>query len=346
MDKIVECVPNFSDGKNPEVHKAIGEAISSVAGVKLLDVDPDESYNRVVVTFVGSPDNVVEAAFRATKVAYDMIDMSKHQGEHPRFGAIDVCPFVPVRGVTMKDCIALSKEYGKRVGEELQVPVYLYEQSASTPKRKNLAKVRRGEYEALPEKLKKPEWKPDFGPAEFVPHFGAVATGARFFLVAYNINVDTSEVEKTHDLALTLRQMGKPKKKDGKIVRNKKGKKVFIPGKLRLCKAMGVPIEDGKRTQISMNLNNYLITPPHIAYEEALHEAAKRGLTITGSEIVGLVPLAPVLMAAHFYLHKNELDYEGQSEEEMVKIAEKYLGLSDYKKFEPQKKIIEFAIKS
>ncbi len=345
MQKIVECVPNFSDGRNPEVHKAIADAITSVQGVKLLDVDPDESYNRVVVTFVGGPEAVVEAAVRATHVAYEKIDMTTHKGEHPRFGAIDVCPFVPVRGVTMQDCVDLANQYGARVARELDIPVFLYEQAAVKPDRKNLATVRAGEYEGLSKKFEDPNWAPDFGPATFVPRFGAVATGARFFLVAYNIDMDTPSVEETHDVALTLRQMGKPAVKDGKPVLLANGKKKFVPGKLRMVKAMGVPVGDGSKTQISMNLNNYLITPPHVAYEEAVYEAEKRGITVTGSEIVGLVPLAPVLMAAHWFCHREGIDPAGKTDEEMVQIAHDYLGLSDYKKFEPNKKIIEFAVK-
>ncbi len=345
MEKIVECVPNFSDGRNPEVHKAIGDAIRAVQGVKLLDVDPDASYNRVVVTFVGEPQAVVEAAVRATHVAYKKIDMRTQTGEHPRFGAIDVCPFVPVRGVTMADCVELSKQYGARVAKELEVPVYLYEQAASKPSRKNLAKVRAGEYEGLATRFDDPNWAPDFGPARFVPNFGAVATGARFFLVAYNINLNTPDLERTHDVALTIRQMGKPAMRDGKPVLKPNGKKKFIPGKLRMVKAMGVPVGDGSKTQISMNLNNYLITPPHVAFEEAKYEAEKQGLEVTGSEIVGLVPLAPLLMAAHWYCSQNGVDPHGKTDEEMVEIAHGYLGLSDYKPFEPNKKIIEFAVK-
>ncbi|MBN2724147.1 MAG: glutamate formimidoyltransferase [Deltaproteobacteria bacterium] len=346
MDKIVECVPNFSDGVNPEVHAAIGKAISSVKGVRLLDIDPDASYNRVVVTFVGEPQPCVEAALRATRVAVDMIDMRTQKGEHPRFGAIDVCPFVPVRGVTMADCVELSKQYGKRASEDFGVPVFLYEQSASRPDRKNLATVRAGEYEGLEEKFKNPDWAPDFGPAKFVPHFGAVATGARFFLVAYNVNMGTSDVSITHDIALTIRQMGKPRKKDGKFVLNAAGKKIFDPGKLRMVKAMGVPLENDPRTQISMNLNNYLITPPHVAFEEARFEAEKRNIKVTGSEIVGLVPLAPVIMAAHYYLHTQGESGLKMTEEELVGVAHDYLGLSDYKKFESSKKIIEMAVRS
>ncbi len=345
MDKIVECVPNFSDGVNAHVHDAIGKAISSVPNVKLLDIDPDASYNRVVVTFVGEPDSVVEAALRATEVAVKMIDMRNHKGEHPRFGALDVCPFVPVRGVTMADCVELANRYGARAAQDFGIPVYLYEQAAVKPERKNLATVRAGEYEGLVEKLSNPEWKPDFGPAEFVPHFGAVATGARFFLVAYNVNIDTPEVALTHDIALTIRQMGKPRMKDGKAVLNAAGKKIFDPGKLRMVKAMGVPLENDSRTQISMNLNNYLITPPHVAFEEARYEAEKRNVKVTGSEIVGLVPIEPLLMAGHYYLSTIGKDGRDMTDEELVKVAHDYLGLSDYKPFDSNKKIIEFAIR-
>ena len=344
MQTIVECVPNFSDGRNPEVHAAIGRAIESVTGVKLLDVDPDASYNRVVVTFVGEKDAVVEAAFRATEVAVKMIDMREHHGEHPRFGAIDVCPFIPVRGVTMGDCAELAREYGRRTAAAFDVPVYLYEQAASRPGRKNLAKVRSGEYEGLPEKLADPEWVPDFGPAKFVPTFGAVATCARFFLVAYNVNVDTADVEATDHVALGLRQLGRPQMKDGEFVLNAAGKKIFTPGRLRMVKAMGVPIEDGRRTQISMNLNNYLVTPPHVAYEEAVLECAAHGLTVTGSEVVGLLPAAPLMMAAHWALKKEGRTAAGLSDREMVQIAHDYLKLSDFKPFDPTKKVVEFAV--
>ncbi|MBU1221759.1 glutamate formimidoyltransferase [Myxococcota bacterium] len=345
MDKIVECVPNFSDGVNHEVHEAIGRAISSVENVKLLDIDPDASYNRVVVTFVGEPDAVVEAALRATEVAVEMIDMTKHKGEHPRFGALDVCPFVPIRGVTMADCAKLANIYGEKAAQKFGIPVYLYEQAAIKPERKNLATVRAGEYEGLEKKLADPEWIPDYGPAKFVPRFGAVATGARFFLVAYNVNVATSDVSVTNDIALTIRQMGKPRMKNGVPVLNSAGKKIFDPGKLRMVKAMGVPLENDPRTQISMNLNNYLITPPHVAFEEAKFEAAKHGVEITGSEIVGLVPIEPLLMAAHWHLFNIGEDGRKMTDEELVSIAQKYLGLSDYKPFDRNKKIIEFAIR-
>lgn len=345
MRTIVECVPNFSDGRNPEVHAAIGKAISTVPGVKLLDIDPDASYNRVVVTFVGEKEAVVDAALRATRVAYERIDMREHTGEHPRFGAIDVCPFIPVRGVTMADCVELSKEYGRRAAETFGVPVYLYENSATRPERKNLAKVREGEYEGLTEKLASPDWVPDFGPAKFVPTFGAVATGARFFLVAYNINVNTTDVAATDDVAMGLRQLGRPKlTAAGEFVLNAAGKKVFVPGKLRSVKAMGVPIEDGRRTQISMNLTNYLITPPHVAYEEAIYECNLHHLEVTGSEIVGLVPLAPLIMAAHWHLYRQGKDGRQYSDRDMVQIAHEYLKLSDYKLFDPNKKVIEFAV--
>ncbi len=343
MEKIVECVPNFSEGRDPEVFKALSDAVSAVPDVLLLDVDPDPSYNRVVVTFVGSPEAVVEAAYRATKVASEKIDMRKHKGGHPRFGAIDVCPFVPVKGLGTTECAELARQYGARVGE-LGLPVYLYEAAASTPQRKNLAKVRSGEYEGLAEKIVKPEWKPDFGPAEFVPHFGAVASSSRFFLVAYNVNLATTDLEKAQIVAEKVRQMGGPvRDEQGRIVK-RDGKKVRRKGKLRMVKAMGVSVEPEDRApfcQISMNLTNYLISPPHVAFEEVRYEAAKLGIQVTGSEVVGLIPLEPMLMAAEYYLAEEGDRPENPTERELVDMACAGLGLSDYNPFDPDAKIIE-----
>ena len=344
MDKIVECVPNFSDGRNPDVWKAIGEAIESVPGALLLDVDPDASYNRVVVTFAGEPDAVVEAAYRATVVARERIDMRTHKGEHPRFGALDVCPFVPVRGVTMGDCAQLARRYGKRVGRELELPVYLYGSAASRPERRNLAKVRAGQYEGLPEKLADPAWKPDFGPARFVPEFGAVAAGARFFLVAYNVDLATTDVDLAQQVAEAVRQMGGALRDENGQVVMKDGKPVKKKGKLRMVKAMGVLVEPEDRDpfcQVSMNLTNYLITPPHVAFEEVAFEAAKRGVEVTGSEVVGLVPAAPLLMAAEYHLFDTGRRKPEMTERELVDRSCEYLGLSDYNPFDPDAKIIE-----
>ncbi len=348
MEKIVECVPNFSEGRDPEVFKALSEAVSSVPDVLLLDVDPDPSYNRVVVTFVGSPDAVVEAAYRATKTASEKIDMRKHKGGHPRFGAIDVCPFVPVKGLGTSECAELARQYGSRVGE-LGLPVYLYESAASTPGRKNLANVRSGEYEGLAEKITKPEWKPDYGPAEFVPRFGAVAAGARFFLVAYNINLSSGDPNKARIISEAVRQMGGPQRdeKGNPVKRN--GKPVKKKGKLRMVKAMGVVVEPEDRDpfcQISMNLTNYLITPPHVAFEEVRFEAEKLGIRVTGSEVVGLIPLEPLLMAAEYYYMDGGNRPENPSERELVDVACERLGLSDYNPFEPDVKIIERRIAS
>jgi glutamate formiminotransferase/formiminotetrahydrofolate cyclodeaminase len=344
VDKIVECVPNFSEGRDASVWEAISEAVSSVKDVLLLDVDPDASYNRVVVTFAGSPEAVVEAAFKAAKVAGERIDMSRHKGEHPRFGAMDVCPFVPVAGVSMADCAELARAFGKRVGEELGYPIYLYEAAAGRPERKNLAVVRSGQYEGLKDKLKDPEWKPDFGPAEFVPHYGVTAAGARFFLIAYNVDLATADVELSQRVADAVRQMGGPLRDDDGNVVTRDGKPVKRKGKLRMVKGMGVFLEPKDRPpfcQISMNLTNYLITPPHVAFEEVKYEAAKLGVETTGSEVVGLVPLEPLLLAAEYYVAESGERKKSITEEELVQVACDRLGLSDYNSFDPEMKIIE-----
>ncbi len=345
MDRIVQCVPNFSEGSDPAVLAAIGAAIDGVEGVLLLGMEPDPSYNRVVVTFVGEPGPVVEAAVRATRVALEMIDMTCHQGGHPRFGALDVCPFVPVRGVTLADCAELARSYGQRVGTELGLPVYLYESAASRPERKNLARVRAGEYEALEERLRQPEHVPDFGPPEFVPRFGAVAAGARFFLVAYNIDLDTEDLDAANEVALAVRELGAPLLgPEGEPLLDGRGRKKMIPGKLRFTKGIGVAIPERKMCQVSMNLTHYLITPPHVAFEEVRFEAQKRSIRVTGSEVVGLIPIEPLLMAAEYALFERGDRPPGISERELVEVAHDYLGLSDFSPFDPRKKIIEHAI--
>lgn len=340
MDRIVECVPNFSEGKDPQVFEAIGEAISSVSGVRLLGMEPDASYNRVVVTFVGEPEPVVEAAVRATQVALERIDMRIHRGGHPRFGALDVCPFVPVRGVSLADCAELARSYGRRVGEELEVPVYLYEMAASRPERKNLARVRAGEYEALSEKLKRPEHAPDFGPARFVPSFGAVAAGARFFLVAYNIDLDTDDLDAVNQIAYAVRELGAPASTRAGGSGSKR-----VPGKLRFTKGIGVAIPERKMCQVSMNLTNYLITPPHVAFEEVRFEAERRGIRVTGSEVVGLIPIEPLLMAAEYDCFARGVRSPKVTERELVEHAHDYLGLSDFNPFDVDRKVIEYAIR-
>jgi len=346
MEQIVECVPNFSEGSDRAVFDAIEAAIRGVEGVKFLGLEPDASYNRVVVTFVGAPEAVVEAAVRVTAVASEKIDMTQHAGGHPRFGALDVCPFVPVKGVTLGECAELARTYGKRVGAELGLPVYLYESAASRPERKNLARVRAGEYEGLAERLKLPEHAPDFGPAGFVPRFGAVAAGARFFLVAYNIDLDTEDLDAVNDVANAVRELGTPVLgPDGESVLDGRGRKRMVPGKLRFTKGIGVPIPTRKMSQVSMNLTHYLITPPHVAFEEVRFEAARRGIAVTGSEVVGLIPIEPLLMAAEYCLFERGERPKHISEEELVRVSHDYLGLSDFTPFDPQTKIIEYAIR-
>ena len=336
MARIVECVPNFSEGRNIRIINAIAGAISAVPGVKFISAEPDKDYNRTVVTFVGEPEAVLEGAFQGTKKAAELIDMSKHQGEHPRIGATDVVPFVPVSGVTMEDCVRLAKELGARVGLELQIPVYLYEEAATRPERKNLSVIRKGEYEGLAEKLKDPEWVPDFGPAAFNAASGATVTGARMFLIAYNVNLDTNDVKIASEIALRIRESGRVKK-DGKgnPVLDGNKQKITLPGTLRAVKAMGVLLEAQNIAQVSINLVNYHITPPHIAYEEVKKEAATLGAHVTGSEIVGLTPKDALLMAGKYYAPA------ASGEEAVLAAAVESLGLSQLEPFDMQKKVIE-----
>ena len=336
MAKIVECVPNFSEGRDIRTINAIAGAISNVQGVKFISAEPDKDYNRTVVTFVGLPSAVAEAAFKATKKAAEMIDMTAHKGEHPRLGATDVVPFVPVSGVTMANCVSLAHEFGKRVGEELGIPVYLYEEAATSPERRNLSTIRKGEYEGLAEKLQDPKWKPDYGPATFNPRSGATVAGARMFLIAYNVNLNTDDTKLANEIALRIRESGRIKKDaGGNPVLDEKGRKVSVPGSLKAVKAMGVLLEAHKIAQVSINLLNYHITPPHIAFEEVKKEAATLGVEVTGSEIVGLTPLEALVMAGKFYDSNNE------NKEKLVPIAIERLGLSQIERFDPQKKIIE-----
>lgn len=343
--KLVECVPNFSEGRNREKINTITKEIESTPQVKLLDVDPGESTNRTVVTFIGSPEGVKEAAFKAIKKAAEVLDMSKHKGAHSRIGATDVCPFVPVSGVTMEDCIRIAQEVGERVAKELGMPVYLYEEAAQKPERKNLASIRTGEYEGLPEKLKDPEWAPDYGKPVFNPKAGATVIGAREFLIAYNINLNTRDRRLAHEIALNLRERGRAKRdKDGKILRDAEGKAIKIPGKFKAVKAVGWYIEDYGIAQISINFINYKITPPHVVFDETIKEAEKLGLRVTGSELVGLIPKEALLMAGRHYLEKQGKS-PGVPEEELIKTAVTSLGLDDVAPFDPQKKIIEYQFK-
>ncbi len=343
--KLVECVPNFSEGRDLEKIKSITKEIESTPKVSLLDVDPGQSTNRTVVTFIGTPKTVVEAAFKAIKKAAELIDMSKHKGSHSRMGATDVCPFVPVSGVTMEDCIKLAHELGEKVARKLSIPVFLYEEAAQKPSRKNLATIRHGEYEGLSEKLKDPEWNPDYGEAKFNPKSGATIIGAREFLIAYNINLNTRDRQLAHHIALNLREMGRFKKdKNNKIVRNSNGEKKRVKGKFKEVKAVGWYVKDYDIAQISINFTNYKISPPHLVFDETIKEAEALGLRVTGSELVGLIPKEALLMAGKYYL-KKQGNCPGIPEEELIKTAVISLGLNDVSEFDPQKKIIEYQFK-
>jgi glutamate formiminotransferase/formiminotetrahydrofolate cyclodeaminase len=333
MTKLVECVPNFSEGRDTKIIDAIVESIKQVNNVKLLSVEPDKDYNRCVVTFVGEPDAVKEAAFQATKTSASLIDMTTHKGEHPRLGATDVVPFVPITGFTMQDCVQLANAYGKRVAEELHIPIYLYEEAARTPERNNLANIRKGEYEGLLEKLKDPAWKPDYGEPVFNAKSGATVTGARMFLVAYNVNLTTNNKELAHEIALRIRE-------SGRNIKDHAGKSVKIPGSLKAVKAMGVLLERFDIAQVSINLTDFNITPPHVAFEEVRKEAQKLGINVTGSEVVGLIPKEALIMAGKFYVG----DIHNVKEEQYIARAVEALGLSQLEPFNPKKKIIEYMI--
>ena len=345
--RLIECVPNFSEGVNMEVIKEITDQIESVNGIRLLDVDPGKATNRTVVTFVGSPEEVMEAAFLAIRKACEVIDMRQHKGEHPRFGATDVCPFVPVSGVTMEEAADYARQLAKRVGEELNFPVYCYEYAAFEEKRKNLANVRSGEYEGLPDKLKDPAWKPDFGPAEFVPRTGSIAIGARNFLVAYNVNLNTTSTRRANSIAFDIREAGRILREgdpvNGKVVNDESGEPVRIPGSLKKVKAIGWYIEEYGIAQISINLTDITVTPIHVAFEEVCKKAMERGMRVTGSELVGMIPLDAMLEAGRYFLKKQQRS-TGISEKEIIKIAVKSLGLDDLKPFNPDEKIIEYCM--
>ncbi len=345
--KLIECVPNFSEGRDPSIIKQITDAVEAVEGVKLLDVDPGKATNRTVVTFVGTPERVIEAAFQAIKMASQVIDMSKHSGEHPRMGATDVCPLIPIANVTMEEASEYARQLAKRVGEELDIPIYLYESSASKPEWKNLATIRAGEYEALPDKLTKPEWKPDFGPAKFNPKAGATAIGARDFLVAYNVNLNTTSVRRSNSVAFDIRENGRIKREGGKLtgkpLTDDQGVPLREPGACKAVKAIGWFIEEYGIAQISMNLTNINTTPMHIAFEETRKSANKRGLRVTGSELVGMVPLKVMLDAGKYFL-KAQQRSTGIAEEEIIRLAIKSLGLDELSPFDPRKKIIEYSL--
>lgn len=346
MKQLIECVPNFSEGRDMNIIKQITDVIENVEGVKLLDVDPGAATNRTVVTFVGTPDEVIDAAFLAIKKAGELIDMSKHHGEHPRFGATDVCPLVPVSGITMEETVKYAHKLAERVGKELGIPVYCYEFAANEEKRRNLAYCRAGEYEGLKEKLADPKMKPDYGPAEFnkfVQQTGATAISARNFLVAYNINFNTTSTRRANAIAFDVRENGRAKKENGKIVKDKNGNTVRIPGTLKKVKAIGWFIEEYGIAQISMNLTDITVTSVHKAYEEVKKMAEKRGVRVSGSELVGLIPLNAMLDAGKFYL-KMQQRSTGIADSEIIKIAVKSLGLGELKPFIPEERIIEYVM--
>ncbi|MFB3853178.1 MAG: glutamate formimidoyltransferase [Vicinamibacterales bacterium] len=345
MPKLVECVPNFSEGRNRAVIEAIADAIRGVGGVKLLDVDPGADTNRTVYTFVGEPGPVLDAALAAARRAADLIDMSRHSGAHPRIGAMDVCPIVPVAGVTMEECAGYARELGTRIAEALQVPVYFYEHAATSEERRSLANIRAGEYEGLRQKLEDPRWAPDRGPAVFNPRFGATVVGAREFLLAYNVNLNTRDKRLAHEIALSLREGGRNKRDEaGNIVYDEHGAPVKVPGRLKAVRAIGWYIEEYRQAQVSINLLDFKTTPLHEVFEAAKEEAEKLGLVVTGSELVGMTPLAPMVEAGRFYLRKQGKS-SGVPERELVEMAVRSLGLDQVADFDPDKKIIEYQVR-
>jgi glutamate formiminotransferase / formiminotetrahydrofolate cyclodeaminase len=339
--KIVECVPNFSEGRDKDKINSIVREIETVPGIKLLDVDPGESTNRTVVTFIGAPDAVLEAAFRSIRKASDVIDMRYHKGAHSRIGATDVCPIVPVSGVTMEECVRLARDLGKRVADELGIPVYLYEEAASVSERKSLADIRAGEYEGLADKLRDPAWTPDFGKPVFNPGAGATVIGAREFLIAYNINLNTRDRKMAHEIALNLRESGRARRdKEGNIVRDAQGNALKLPGRFKDVRSVGWYVEDYGIAQISINFINYKVSPVHEVFDETVRQAEALGLRVTGSELVGLIPKEALLMAGRHYLEKQGKT-SGLPEEEIIRTAVISLGLSDVAPFDPDQKIIE-----
>ncbi len=348
MTPIIECVPNFSEGRNPLTIQAITNEIESVEGIRLLNVDPGKATNRTVVTFVGPPEAVVEAAFLAIRKAGELIDMRKHSGEHPRMGATDVCPLIPVSGISIEETVRWAQKLAERVGNDLSLPVYLYEAAQSDQKRNNLSVIRAGEYEGFSEKIKKPEWKPDYGPAIFDEKRGATVIGARDFLVAYNINLNTTSVRRANSVAFDVREAGRIKRDgdpiNGDIVRDEKGHPVMIPGSLKSVKAIGWYIKEYGIAQISMNLTNISVTPLHVAFDEVCLKAEARGIRVTGSELVGLIPLHSLLDAGKYFLKKQKRS-AGVSEKELIRIAIITMGLNELAPFKPEERVIEYLLR-
>jgi len=349
MQKLIECVPNFSEGRDQNVIREITDAVKSVEGVSLLDVDPGASTNRTVVTFVGNLDAAVEAAFRGIKKAAELVDMRKHKGAHPRMGATDVCPFIPVSNVNWEEAIVCANRLAKRVGDELKIPVYLYEKAATNKSRSNLSVIRVGEYEGFFDKIRQPEWKPDFGPAVFNEKSGATAIGVRDFLVAYNVNLNTKSVRRANSVAFDVREQGRVQTEDGtpggKPVLDANGEPIRVPGMLKHVKAIGWFVKEYGIAQVSMNLTNIEETPLHAAFDACCESAAKRGLRVTGSEIVGMVPKKCLVDAGRYFLRKQKWS-EGVSDEELIDIAIRSMGLSELRAFDPKEKVIEFKIES
>ena len=348
MKQLIECVPNFSEGVNLDIIKQITNEIESVDGVKLLNVDPGKATNRTVVTFVGEPLPVIKAAFLAIKKAGELIDMSNHKGEHPRMGATDVCPLIPIANISMEETASYAQQLAKRVGEQLNLPVYLYEYAQANKSRNNLSVIRAGEDEGFFKKIKLPEWRPDFGPAEFDAKRGATVIGARDFLIAYNVNLNTTSTRRANSIAFDVREAGRVLREGdpiiGKIILDESGKPKLIPGSLKSVKAIGWYIEEYGIAQISMNLTNIEITPLHIAFDEVCTKAAERGMRVTGSELVGLVPLKAMLDAGKYFLEKQQRSV-GVGEKELIKIAIKTMGLSELSPFKPEERIIEYLLK-
>lgn len=347
--QLIECVPNFSEGRDMGIIKQITDAIESAEGVRLLDVDPGKATNRTVVTFVGEPEAVIEGAFRGIQKAAELIDMSKHKGEHPRMGATDVCPLIPISGISMEETATYAVKLAKRVGETLNIPAYLYEYAQPNKKRSNLSIIRAGEYEGFFDKIKLPAWKPDFGPTEFPAHAGATVIGARDFLIAYNVNLNSKSTRIANRIAFDVREAGRVVREGnpytGKIKTDENGEPLRIPGKLKHVKAIGWYIEEYEMAQISINLTNYKETPLHTVFEECRKSADERGARVTGSELVGLIPLEPMLQAGRYFLEKQGLS-TGVSEEHLIWSAVKSMGLDELGPFDPQKKIIEYLLKN
>src|SRR5205823_10321286 len=342
--KLVECVPNISEGRRPEIYRAVANAAASAPGVTLLNVDPGAETNRTVITFVGEPDAVLEGAFLLVKKGIELIDMTTHRGAHPRIGAVDVVPFVPVANVTMDECVELARRLGEHVGRELSIPVFLYEFACSAPHRRNLADIREGEYEGLAKKLKDKRWAPDFGPATFVPRSGATVIGARKFLVAYNVNLNTLDKRLANRVAFDIRERGRMKRDaEGNVVLDSKGEPAWEPGLLKSVKAVGWVIPEYGCAQVSINLTDLDVTPLHVAFDTAEERARERGLRVTGSEIVGLVPLSVLLEAGRHYL-RNMGRPAGVPESALVQTAIRTLGLSEVKPFDPKERVIEYRL--